>query len=90
MTICAGCKEKVMRAKWVEGQGWFCLKCAPRGPIQPGSVFPFTTFGIGDKPGNIEVQSLRHLRKLEAQFGVNSVAFNQDEKNFGDAPRGRQ
>lgn len=91
MTVCANkkCKRKVMRAKWVEGVGWLCFDCAPRAQIQRSNVFPYTTFGIGDRPGNIEVQSMRHLRKLEKQYGVQSVAFNQDSKNFGDAPRGR-
>jgi hypothetical protein len=91
MTICAGCKEEVTSARFVEGQGWFCIrKCAPKGKIQPGSVFPFTTSGIGDKPGNIEVKSMRHLRQLERQYGVQSVAFNVESKNWNDAPRGRQ
>ena len=92
MTICANekCKREVTRAKWVEGIGWLCMDCAPRAQVQRTNVFPFVTFGIDDKPGNVEVQSLRHLRKLEAQFGVQSVAFNQDSKNFEDVPRGRQ
>jgi hypothetical protein len=90
MTICKGCGEEVTRARFVEEQGWFCIrKCAPKGKILPGQVFPFTTFGIGDKPGNVEVKSMRHLRQLEAKYGVQSVAFNQDQKNFRDAPRGR-
>ena len=90
MTICSGCKEEVTRARFIDGQGWFCIrKCAPKGKVLPGSVFPFTTSNIGGGPGKIEVQSLRHLRRLEAQHGVQSVAFNQDQKNFEDAPRGR-
>ena len=66
MTICANekCKREVTRAKWVEGIGWLCMDCAPRAHVQRTNVFPFVTFGIGDKPGNVEVQSLRHLRKL--------------------------
>lgn len=91
MTICANkkCRREVTRARFVEGIGWLCLDCAPRVQVQHSNVFPYTTFGIGNVPGNVEVQSLRHLRKLEAQHGVQSVAFNQDEKNFQDAPRGR-
>jgi len=92
MTICANpkCNREVTRARFVEGIGWLCLECAPRVEIQRKNVFPFVTFGIAGKPGNVEVQSLRHLRKLEAEHGVQSVAFNQDSKNFGDAPRRRE
>lgn len=92
MTICANkkCKEEVTRARFVEGIGWLCMKCAPRYKVQFSNVFPFKAFGIGSKPGLVEVKSLRHLRQLERDNGVQSVAFNQDEKNFGDAPRGRE
>jgi hypothetical protein len=94
-TICSNpdCKEPqpVMRARWIPEVGWLCLKCAPpqASPNVPGSIFPYMTFGVGNDVKPVQVQSLRHLRKLEAKHGVQSVAFNQNEKNFGDAPRGR-
>jgi hypothetical protein len=94
-TICANpdCKEPqpVMRARWVPEVGWLCLKCAPAQTLKnvSGAMFPYMTFGIGDGPKQVQVQSLRHLRKLEAKFGVQSVAFNQNENNFQDAPRRR-
>jgi hypothetical protein len=93
MTICANpkCAHEVSRAKFVEGIGWLCLDCAPRVRIDavPGKMFPYTTFSVADKPGGIQVNSLRHLRKLERQYGVQSVAFNMNENSFQDAPRGR-
>lgn len=93
MTICANeeCGKEVQRAKYVDGIGWLCWDCAPRVRMDsvPGRMFPHVAFGIDNKPGGIKVQSLRHLRRLEAKYGVQSVAFNQDEKNFQDAPRGR-
>lgn len=94
-TICANkdCKEPqpVMRARWVEGVGWLCLKCAPRMtlPNIPGTLFPYVSFGISDSPGGVKVKSLRHLRQLEAKHGVQSVAFNQDSPNWDIPPRGR-
>jgi len=46
------------------------------------SVFPFTTMNIGggvdSPPQEITVQSLHHLRQLEAQHGVQSYPFNYD------------
>ena len=92
-TICANkdCTEPqpVMRARFVEGVGWLCMQCAPRVRLRnvPGSMFPYMAFGIGDGPKQVKVNSLRHLRQLEAKFGVQSIAFNQNESNFGDPPR---
>jgi hypothetical protein len=94
-TVCANpeCKEPqpVMKARWIPEIGWMCLKCAPPQSVLnvSGSMFPYTAFGIGNGPKPVVVQSLRHLRKLEAKHGVQSVAFNQNSQNFQDAPRGR-
>jgi hypothetical protein len=89
--ICDGCEREVFRAKQEqESKKWFCKDCYPvsRGVANvPGAVFPFTTTNISGQP--IQVQSLRHLRKLEATYGVSSVAFNTDSHNFDCPPRGR-
>lgn len=93
MTICANkkCGQEVTRARFVEGIGWLCLDCAPHLslPNVSGAMFPYTTFAIADGPGNVEVKSLRHLRQLERKYGVQSVAFNQDSKNW-DPPQQRR
>jgi hypothetical protein len=92
-TVCSNSKcpepQPVMRARWVEGEGWFCLKCAPAQKLSnvPGAMFPYVAFGIGNSAKPVKVQSLRHLRKLEAKHGVQSVAFNQNSNNFEDAPQ---
>ena len=91
-TICKGCNEQVYRARWVEDDGWYCLDCsdAPRPMTKvPGSFFPLTSWNLSDYPEPIKVQSLRHLRKLEAKYGVNSFAFNVDQKSWGEIPRGK-
>jgi hypothetical protein len=44
------------------------------------NLFPLTTMHLSDDPtrGPITVNSLHHLRKLEAEHGVQSYAFNYD------------
>ena len=42
------------------------------------TTFPFKTANIGGQPGEITVNSLAHLRRLESQNGVQSVAYNYD------------
>jgi hypothetical protein len=85
-TICKGCEKEVMRSRWVEDVGWFCHQCVPEAKIistTGKSRFPFTTMHLNhEKPEKITVKSLRHLRQLENQYGVQSVAFNIDEKNW--------
>lgn len=49
------------------------------------TTFPFSTQNVNGEP--ITVNSLRHLRKLEREHGVQFHAYNVDEKNFGDPPR---
>jgi hypothetical protein len=60
-------------------------------PGQPGKdLWQFETFNIAGEANSkpIQVQSLRHLRQLEKQHGVISVAANFSEKNWNEAPRG--
>jgi hypothetical protein len=64
-----------------------CRQCdRGKAPVLPGpSLFPFTTTNLAGRPGvEISVQSLRHLRKLETQFGVQSHAFNNEERHWND------
>jgi hypothetical protein len=90
---CDSCGREVFRARLLEEtKEWVCKECDPGGRGTPniqGSVFPFTTMHIAGSTQKVRVQSLRHLRQLEAKHGVQSVAFNVDSKNWGDAPRGR-
>ena len=90
--ICDGCKKEVYRARFLtEAKEWVCKTCDPgveKMQTVSGSMFPFVTMNLAGKPQKIKVQSLRHLRKLERQHGVQSVVFNMNEKNWGDAPRG--
>jgi hypothetical protein len=72
---CAGCGEHVMTSRFIPGKGWFCKRCHPI-VVDGVSTFPFITRNISGEP--IEVQSLRHLRKLEAEHGVNSFVYNYD------------
>lgn len=93
-TICCVCEEPTLRARWTGVPGeYVCKDCAPELEMRrnvPGSVFPFVTMHLNpEHPEPIKVKNLRHLRRLESQFGVQSVAMNMDEKNWGDAPRGR-
>jgi hypothetical protein len=91
--ICDSCGKESLRSRFlVEEKKWVCKGCDPGvggTPNVSGSIFPFVTTHVAGKMQKIQVQSLRHLRKLEAQHGVQSVAFNVDSKNWGDAPRGR-
>ena len=48
------------------------------------NLWNFESMNIGDNPnaGPVKVNSLRHLRQLEREHGVVSVAANYDEKNW--------
>ena len=91
--ICDSCGKEVTRARFLEEtKEWVCKPCDPgveKVAMVSGGLFPFTTMNIAGHPQKIRVQSLRHLRKLEAQHGVQSVAFNQDSKNWGEAQKVR-
>lgn len=85
---CPSCKRDVVKLVLLEGT-WGCLDCQrPQAVLAvSGAMFPFTTRHLGGDGKPVEVRSLRHLRQLEARHGVHSVAFNQDSRNFGAAPR---
>jgi hypothetical protein len=79
---CAGCGKRVRHYFVIVGKGDFCSACAPVARYQGKSTFPFTTTNINGK--SIEVQSLKHLRSLEKEHGVQSFAYNMDNP---EAPR---
>ena len=78
--VCPGCKKTVVRLRFLGNGVWRCVACEPdtAKPVQkakPGH-FPFTTTNIRGDGRSVEVKSLRHLRKLENQHGVQSGAWN--------------
>ena len=82
MAICTGCEREVFRYRVIPGVGDFCKKCQQRLPVEATgdrtrvkSTFPFTTTHLGNG-SPVEVESLRHLRKLENRHGVSSVVYN--------------
>ena len=95
-TVCCGCGEEVTRARWTGEDGkWVCLDCAPELEIRknvPGQMFPFVTMHLSnpEHPEPIKVQSLRHLRRLENQHHVQSVAFNMDSSRANEPPQTRR
>lgn len=88
--ICEGCDREVFRSRFDgESSKWFCLDCHPgMGDSTAAPGFPFTTSNFNGKP--VEVSSMRHLRRLEKQHGMNSVAYNMNESNHSAPPRGRE
>lgn len=64
------------------GGKWFCGECAANGfvPESAKNLWEFESMHIGNNPnqGPVRVTSLRHLRQLEKQHGVISVAANYD------------
>ncbi len=76
---CPSCKETVSRIRLVDGE-WLCPSCAPAEakPRQNAKNhhFPFRTRHIRNDGAEVEVKSLRHLRRLENQNGVQSGAWN--------------
>ncbi len=85
---CEGCQDKVdyyvVRFPKPGQKVELCRRCARGGsPNVSGVGFPFTTAHIGDDPRKpITVNSLYHLRKLEARHGVASAAYNLNERSM--------
>ena len=71
----------------------YCDECVSEYQIgEPGkNLWSFQTLNIGSDPskGPIQVKSLRHLRQLEREHGVVSVAANFDSKHWDQPTRGR-
>ena len=76
---CPSCEKTVARLRFVDGE-WVCVDCAPAEakPIQNADPkhFPFRTRNIRSDGAEVEVKSLRHLRRLENQNSVASGAWN--------------
>ena len=80
-TICAACGEGggtfILR-----GDKWYHKnRCVdPTDLRMKLSTFPFSTMHLSDDPnsGPVTVESMRHLRRLEAQHGVVSDVYNND------------
>lgn len=72
---CDGCGDQMMKYRIIPGKGNFCSHCSKL-TFLAKSTFPFTTSNISGQP--VEVQSLRHLRQLEAAHGVQSFVYNFD------------
>jgi len=82
-TVCAICHEKVGRFRYVGGGKYVHVpKCSGGDKVRDTakSTFPFTTSNLSGEP--VTVQSMRHLRKLENEHGVQSAAYNLDSSNF--------
>lgn len=82
-TVCAICNTTVGRFRHVGGGKYVHVpKCSGGDKVRDAakSTFPFTTTNLnGD---SVTVQSMRHLRKLENEHGVQSAAYNMDSANL--------
>jgi hypothetical protein len=71
----------------------YCDECVHTAYLgEPGkNLWDFTTMNIGSHKMTepIHVKSLAHLRQLERQHGVVSVAANYDSSRWNEPPRGR-
>lgn len=69
---------------------WYCEDCVHfRFELNPGkNLYEFETFNLGKSPSEqpVQVKSLSHLRQLEKEHGVISVAANYDSKHFDHRP----
>jgi hypothetical protein len=86
-TICAVCGKTGGRFRFVGEGKWAHVKSCSHVNVrfEPGkNLWDFSTRNIGNDPnaGPIHVQSLSHLRRLEKEYGVNSVAGNMDSNNW--------
>ncbi len=85
MANCARCNREIFRYRLIPGEGdvgYCCLKSTGDRKL---STFPFTSRHITGDGRRVEVQSLRHLRRLETEFGVQSAAYNlsgEELENF--------
>ena len=72
---------------------WLCEDCVQLCyQLNPGkNLWAFETLNIGSDPnkGPVQVKSLNHLRQLEKEHGVVSVAANFDSKHFDAPPENR-
>lgn len=68
------------------GANPFCEDCARLSFVMNDGAstdrWNFTTTNIHPEGKPIHVQSLRHLRQLEGQYGVSCAAANQSERSW--------
>ena len=76
MADCVECGQECFRYQMVNGKE-VCYPCLKPGTIgdKKLTTFPYTSTHITGDGQPIEVKSLRHLRKLEGQFGVHCDAY---------------
>jgi len=72
---CAACGASMTRLLYTDG--W----------SRKTGVFPFTSTHIDGTGKPIVVESLGHLRSLEATYGVLATAFSQDPSNSLETPK---
>lgn len=78
---CADCGNTAGTFKIISGKRYCAGKCAPFDkPRSSKGTFPFTTSNFDGKP--VEVQSLRHLRKLESAHGVHCAPYAWNANNL--------
>ena len=80
---CAGCGKIVFNSVFKDGK-WYG-RCCLYLRAYTKSTFPFVTSNVDGKP--MVINSLRHMRKVEQQHGVQFHAYAFDEKNFKDPPQ---
>lgn len=91
MTYCSN-EQCEQHTNWKPGRKtyragrWLCAECAANLTIaEPGkNLWEFSTMNIGSdaNAGPVQVKSLRHLRQLEQQHGVVSVAANYESSRW--------
>lgn len=82
-TVCKACDQGGGRMRFVNGEYYHVPGCKTMSDERRDgarSTFPFTTTMLDGR--ETTVQSLGHLRRLEREHGVNSVAYNNNESNW--------
>lgn len=83
-TKCADCGETGGRFRFMGDGTWKHVGCSKAAVYHRKPIFPYTTTHFEPNNGPVEIQSLRHLRKLERQYGVASEPFNMDQSYQGE------
>lgn len=85
MATCTSCNTETFRYRVVNG-GDYCYDCAGTGHV-PHNVFPMTLDHLAPGGKKVVADNVRHLRRLERQYGVQSVIFNETERGANHAPQ---
>lgn len=84
-TVCGKCGETGGRFRFLgDGKYVHTPNCDRAQTVRDGarSTFPFTTTHLTGDGQPIEVQNMRHLRRLEERHGAYSAAYNYDSSNL--------